>query len=95
MYGTNEFTIACILSALSALCILACGFVVTSSDKILILVAKALPLVTLVAGIIGVAVGISAVSTGGPGSLGVAAILGIIAVIINLAGGIVAILIQT
>ena len=92
--GRAFVTLACIFSGLAALCMLACALISTDLSKTLTLLGKILSFITVGVGIIGVAVGISAVSTGGEGSLGVAAILGIIAVIINIAGAIVSMLIQ-
>ena len=52
-------TIACIISALSALCLFACAMIEQLRDRIVIMISKVLPIVSFIAGVIGVAVGIA------------------------------------
>jgi hypothetical protein len=87
-------TIACILSAVTTACVVGCAFVKEDSNGILIRLAKVLSFVTLVGGIIGVAVGISHAIPHSLVRISVAAILGIIALVFNLASAIVVLLIK-
>ncbi len=86
-------TIACIISALSALCLFVCGVIRKDSDQVLIIISKILLIVSFIAGLIGVAVGVAFV-TNSPFEYGLAAsaIIGIIAVIINAITAVVAII---
>jgi hypothetical protein len=91
-------TLACILSGISALCLFACIVTTDNIHRMLLLAAKGLVFASLITGIIGVAVGISATTdlanTLFKSSLGAAAIIGIVALIINLSGAIVALLVK-
>ncbi len=82
-------TIACILSSISTLLLLLCYFKPEDVPLKLVRVNKWLPSVSLLASLVGVSAGIAFVIYEGD-SLGSAAILGIFAVIINLAGAILA-----
>jgi hypothetical protein len=91
-------TLACIISGITAVCSFACAVTKDNTNRILLLATKGLVFVCLVMGIIGVAVGSNA--TVNPGGdiikfrLGAAAIVGIVAIIINFGGAIVALFIQ-
>jgi len=90
-------TIACIISPLSALCLILCAVISTDSNRIVITISKLLPFVSLVAGIIGVAVGIVFVTSSPlPYSfkLSDAAFLGITAVVVNMIGAILALCVR-
>ena len=90
-------TLACILSGISALCLFACAVTGDNTNRTLLLAGKGLVFVCLVMGIIGVAVGISgAIDIGAANKLdvGAAAIIGIVALIFNLGGAIVSLLIK-
>jgi hypothetical protein len=94
MMASRAFiTIACIISALSALCLFACGVISKDSDQVLIIIGKFLLIVSFIAGLIGVAVGIAFV-TNSPieHALAASGIIGIIAVIINAITAVVAII---
>ncbi|CAF1463924.1 unnamed protein product [Rotaria sordida] len=82
-------TISCVLSGISAICLLVYTIIGDSAPRVLLLVAKGLVLACLIMGIIGVAVGINAkIDTGSEVKLqlGAAAIIGIVAIIINFFG---------
>ena len=90
-------TLACILSGISVLCLIASAVISGDANRIAVLAAKGLVFACLIMGIIGVAVGISgtiAFRTGIKFDIGAAAIIGIIAIIINLVGAIVTLLIK-
>jgi hypothetical protein len=87
-------TIACILSGIATVCVVVCGFVKEDSSGILVRLAKVLPFATLVGGIIGVAVGIVYAIPSSVLRIGVASILGIIALVFNLIGAIVVLFIK-
>ncbi|CAF1540119.1 unnamed protein product [Adineta ricciae] len=91
-------TLACIFSAISALCLVACIIESINKNTIVVTLIKVLPILSLVVGIIGLAVGISYATYIGslPAevSLGAASILAIIAVVINLIAAISALLIR-
>jgi hypothetical protein len=77
-------TIACITSALSALSLFVFGVKSTDSDRILIIISKILLLVSFIAGLIGVVVGIAFVTDFSlKCDLAASAIIGIIAIFIN------------
>jgi hypothetical protein len=82
-------TIACILAGISTLLLLLCIFKPEEVSLILVRVNKWLPLGSFLTALIGVSVGIAFVAYEGD-SPSSAAILGIFAVIINLAGAVVA-----
>src|SRR5579871_6012548 len=52
-------TVACIMSALSFLCLFTCAMINTDSNRIIAVISKILPFVSCITGIIGVAVGIA------------------------------------
>jgi len=90
-------TIACIISALSALCLFACAIIRTDSNRIVMIISKILPLISLVAGVIGVAVGIAFINNSTPlldYEIDVAAIMGITAVAINVIGALFTLMIR-
>lgn len=90
-------TIACILSALSVLCLVAWTVIRTELNRIVLIVGKVLPLVSLIAGIIGVAVGIAFIVQSPSEILfkiSDAAVLGITAVAGNIIGAILALMIR-
>ncbi|CAF3740713.1 unnamed protein product [Rotaria sp. Silwood1] len=95
-------TIACILSALAALCALICVFLSPELGKPLSIVTKILPFATLIAGIIGVAVDIALafdffseqIGLWNKKTVGAAGIMMIVALVLNLFGAIAAIFIQ-
>ncbi|CAF1513643.1 unnamed protein product, partial [Didymodactylos carnosus] len=79
-------TVACLISIISALCLMAGGAL--SVPKALAYVGIGLAVVTFICGLVGFAVGISALKTGGPGKMGAAAACAIIAWILALIGAI-------
>jgi hypothetical protein len=81
-------TLACIMSALSAICLVVYIFIGDKIPSIILLATKILVGVSLLTGIIGVGVGINATSSGIGASVGAAAIVGIVGLILNLAGSI-------
>ena len=85
-------TIACIMSAVSAPCLFAYLLQSADSNRIMSMISKILPFVSLIAGIIGVAVGIAFVTYQDHFKVHAAAIVGIVAVVINLAGAFLALL---
>jgi hypothetical protein len=86
-------TIACITSAFSALSLFVCGVKRTDSDRILIILSKIILLVSFIAGLIGVAVGIAFITDSSLKCvLAASAIIGIIAVVINAITTLVAII---
>ncbi|CAF3741629.1 unnamed protein product [Rotaria socialis] len=86
-------TLACIFSAVAALCLLASA-ILTDLSKLLAMMVKIVPFSSLLVGVIGVGVGINLVTYKTVFSIGAAAIVGILALILNLAGTILAFLIQ-
>ncbi len=92
-------TLACILSGITAICSFGSAVTNDNTNRILVLATKGLVFVCLVMGIIGVAVGSNAslnfFGGGGEGApqfkLGAAAIVGIVAIIINFGGAIAAV----
>jgi hypothetical protein len=90
-------TLACITSAISALCLLLSVGMIDKTRQILINVGKGLAFACLILGIIGIAVGIS-VSTGtgteAKMDWGAASIIGIVLIFINLAGAILSVFIN-
>jgi len=91
-------TLACIISGIAAICSFACAVTKDSTNRILLLGTKGLVFLCLVMGIIGVAVGINATLNSGLDEigfkLGAAAIVGIVAIIINFGGAIAALFIK-
>jgi len=91
-------TLACIISGITAVCSFACAVTKDNTNRILLLATKGLVFVCLVTGIIGVAVGSNASLNYGGGEgefkLGAAAIVGIVAIIINFGGAIAALFIK-
>ncbi len=88
-------TIACIISALSALCLFACAIIRTDSNRIVIIISKILPFVSLIAGVIGLALGIAFITDIlSDYEIDVAAIMGITAVAINAIGAVFTLMIR-
>jgi hypothetical protein len=90
-------TLACITSAISALCLLISVGMIDNKRQILIYVGKGLAFACLIMGIIGIAVGISVTTeTGTEAKLdwGAASIIGIVLIFINLAGAILSVFIR-
>ncbi|CAF1631779.1 unnamed protein product [Adineta ricciae] len=91
-------TLACIFSAISATCLFACLLESINKNTNVITMIKIIPFVCFIMGIIGLALGISYTTVTGPEiismSLGAGAILAIIAVILNLIGAILALIIR-
>ena len=87
--------VACISAAVAAVALIFHLILSTRNDgkPALRRLAKGFPSASFVVGVIGVAVGISFVTKGGLYSLGAGAILGIVALVLSLAGTITAILI--
>ncbi|UJR11502.1 hypothetical protein I4U23_015683 [Adineta vaga] len=98
LYAARAFvTIACLMAAVTVVILLLNARNQDISNKTLLMGTKALAFFCLLMGIIGVAVGISAYMVGDSRvkpSLGVGAILGIIGIVVNLAGAIVTVLIR-
>ena len=96
--GRAFMTLACILSGICAICLFVYAVVSDKVPKIMLIASKVLAFITLIMGIIGVGVGGSITQTlneaGAGYSLGASAIVGIIAVIINLGGAIASLFIQ-
>jgi hypothetical protein len=86
------------MSGIAAICLYSFAVTRDNTNGILLLAIKGLVFVCLIAGIIGVAVGANATQSLGQGgvnlNLGAAAIIGIVAIIVNLGGGIAALFIQ-
>lgn len=85
--------ILALLTSIIATIIIFMNLFQSSSNPMVAQATRFLAITALPLGIIGVALGISYYS-GGDGSLGAAAILGIMALIINVAGGGIAVMIQ-
>ncbi len=98
MMGARAFvTICCIISSLSVVSILLILFVEENLKGKMSILAKALAFASLVGGIIGVAVGMAfAMKIVGSkaDNIGVSSILGIIAIVFNLAGAITTFIIK-
>jgi hypothetical protein len=89
-------TSACIISGVAVLCFFVSVATSDNTKKILLTVAKSLTFACLIMGIIGVGVGINGTTETGTEmkfKWGMAAIIGIIAIIINSCGAIVSLLI--
>ena len=82
---------ACILSAFAAICLFTRVVESLGSNTIVSLISKGLPVLSLISGIIGVALGIS-FATFGTLKIGGAAIVAIVALIVNLVGAVLAFL---
>ncbi|CAF3412804.1 unnamed protein product [Rotaria socialis] len=90
---TQCSALVCLLPAVAALCLLASA-ILTDLSKLLAMMVKIVPFSSLLVGVIGVGVGINFVTYKTVFSIGAAAIVGILALILNLAGTILAFLIQ-
>ena len=87
-------TMACILSALSAMSLFICALNITYSNRLLIMISKGITFFSLMMGIIGLVIGIIFITEGNAYTISVATILAIIALIINLIGVILSIMVQ-
>lgn len=87
-------TFACLLSVFSVLCIFSNLTDNTNSNSMTIMACRILPGVCVVSGIIGVALGIAYINDQEVLSIGAAAILGIVAIVLNLGGAALTILIR-
>ncbi|CAF5086136.1 unnamed protein product, partial [Rotaria magnacalcarata] len=87
-------TIACILSALSAVCIFTYIIIQTETNQILFMISKVLPILSFIAGIIGLAVGIAFITSSDSVKLSSATFVDIVAVAINVIGAILAVLVR-
>jgi hypothetical protein len=85
-------TLACIISGISALCLFLSAVTSETVRRILLIAGKGLAFASLITGIIGVAVGINVTTF--KLKWGAAAILGIIAIVINFFGAISSVLIK-
>jgi len=98
LYSARAFVIlACIMSAISALLLFACAAISDNTRRILLMAGKGLAFVSLIMGIIGVALGINfcmeAISETKL-NWGASAIIGIIAIVVNFCGAITSVLIK-
>ena len=92
-------TLACIVSAFAVVLLLLMIFAKNSINNLLLMVSKILPFICLLMGILGVALGTSATTgsqfeDGYQLELGAAAIVGIVALVINFAAGVMAFFIK-
>jgi hypothetical protein len=87
-------TTACIMSGLSVLCLFLCAIINKDSKRSIIIISKVLTNVSLIAGVIGVGVGLAYVTSEAGAKIKEAAILGIIAMIINTIGALVVLAIR-
>jgi hypothetical protein len=91
-------TIACIISGISAICLFACALQIINQNQRVIMISKALAIGSFVMGVIGLAIGIAVTTYTGilpiKASLSVAAILAIVAVVTNLLGTVLAMMIR-
>jgi len=88
---------ACIFSAVSAICLILSLLLSDKIRSIILIVGKVLAFVALITGIIGTAVGINIMTNFTAGvdyKWGASSIIGIIAIIINAIGAVVSIFIQ-
>ncbi|CAF3393165.1 unnamed protein product [Rotaria socialis] len=79
-------TLACIFSGISTICLLVCAVTGDNTSKTMLLAAKGLVIVCLVMGVIGIGIGIDVHHRNLPIQnlkLGAAAIIGIVAIILN------------
>lgn len=83
-------TIACILSGIAALCLLAQLVDSIGDNRLIGLISKFLPLTSLIAGVIGFAVGVAFILGDFKLTFGAAAILAVVALVTNLIGMILA-----
>lgn len=92
--GRVFVTLACVMSGIATICLFSCAVTLEKTNETLLLITKILAFACIIVGIIGVAVSASATQTLGQNgvdmNLGVAAILGIIAIVDNFAGAIAA-----
>ncbi len=86
-------TLACIMSGISAVLLFISVATSDNGKQILLMAGRGLAFVCLIMGIIGVAIGIN-LATGISSNWGAAAIIGIIAIIINFCGAVASILIK-
>jgi len=93
MVARAFMTLACIFSTFSALCFFSL-MRDSSSIQMIMIISKILPFVCLVCGIIGVAVGISFITYMNKLTISSAAMLAIVAPIVNLCGATVSLLIH-
>ena len=89
-FARSFMTVACIASILSVILLVISLLQGPHARLVFVRVAKVFPIISLVTGIVGIAMGIAFVSPGAGVALGAAAFLAIIAVIVNLVGAIVA-----
>ena len=87
-------TLACLLSAFSALCIFSNLTNNTNSNSMMIMICRLLPVLCFVCGIIGVGLGIAYITDQELLKISTAAILGIAAVVLNLIGAVLTVLIR-
>ncbi|CAF3332150.1 unnamed protein product [Rotaria socialis] len=87
-------TIACILSALSAVCIFTYIIIKTDANQIIFMISKVLPILSFIAGAIGLAVGIAFITPSDSIKLSSATFVDIVAVAINVIGAILTVLIR-
>lgn len=95
--GRAFMTLACIISAVSALCFLLSIFLSDGMRSAVLVIGKGLAFVCLAMGIIGVAIGIVAITDGQLGNgiaLGAGSIIGIVALIVNLFGVVLSIVVK-
>ena len=83
-------TLACIFSIISGISQFARLLEKIDSNQLLTVVIKVAPVMTLVMGIIGVAIGIPTILEGNFFTISDGAIIGIVALVINLVGGVLA-----
>lgn len=84
-------TIACFLSGLSAVCLFTYIIMNTDSNRVLFVISKVLPILSFIAGIIGLAIGIAYVTTGKALKLSNATFVAIAALVANMIGAILVI----
>ena len=89
-------TLVCIISSISAILLVVLIVGSQTSNQIVLIVIKILPIICLVMGIIGVALGANATTSGMNSGfkLGPAAIIGIVAIIMNFFGAVVTLLVS-
>ena len=91
MYAARTFvTLACIFSILSAICLLARLVEKIGSNRVLGLLVKGLPVLSLLMGIIGVPIGIVFIVKDAEFQIAAGSILAIVALVINLIGAVLA-----
>jgi hypothetical protein len=89
-------TIACIISGVSAICFFACALKTINQNKMAIMIGIALTISSFVAGVIGLGLGITVTTATGSlpikASISSAAIIAIVAVVVNMLGTVLAVL---